>query len=239
MTAAAATPAPTLAPSIVHAEQAALLVRDTAMLGAGRGVALRPGDMLATRDGTLQLDAGGATLALGPHTRLFFRQGGEVVLLEGWLKLRGRAGQALAVNATLLRLTVADATAIVHATPAATEVFAESGELALEELDAGKAGRRLQLPGEQFAARSGRQPARVTARPAAPFLAAMPPGFRDQLVPIAAGPVAQPKHERRATYAELAPWLARQPALRQQVQRRFEPPRPARAARTTPSHSQP
>lgn len=228
--AAAATPAP----NIVHAEQSALLVRDTGMFSAGRGVALRAGDLLDSRDGALQLDIGGAAIAIGPGTRLFFRQGGEVVLLEGWLKVRGNAARPLAVNATLVRLHVADATAIVHATPTATEVFAEAGEVALEELDGGKAGRRLKLASEQFAARSSAQPLRIAARPAAPFLAGLPPAFRDLLVPLPQGPAAQPRHERRATYAELAPWLARQPALRQQVRHRFDPPRPPRAAVPTP-----
>lgn len=225
------------AAGIVHAEQAALLVRDTGMFSAGRGVALRPGDLLDSRDGTIQLALGDAAVALGPGTRLFFRQGGEVVLLSGWLKAGGGATRPLAINATLLRFDVRDATAIVHATPAAAEIFAESGDLALEELDAGKAGRKVKLPREQFAVRSGAQATRVQARPAAPFLAGMPPGFRDLLVPLTQGPAALPKRERRATYAELAPWLAHQPALRQQVQRRFEPPRPARAAPATPAQS--
>jgi len=231
--AAAATPV--AAPGIVHAEQVVLLVRDTGMYNAGRGVAWRAGDLLDSRDGTVQLDIGGAAISLGPGTRLFFRQTAEVVLLQGWLKVRGSATRALAVNATLLRFDAAGATAIVHATPGATEVFAETGELALHELNAGKPGRKLKLPGEQFAVRSGAQPLRVLARPAAPFLAAMPPGFRDLLVPLAQGPAVLPKRERRAEYAELAPWLAHQPALRQQVQRRFEPPRPRRAA-ASPSH---
>lgn len=72
--AAAAAPTPL---SISFAEQPARLVRDKSLYRAGRGVVLQSDDMLESGDGVLQVDAGGATIALGPASRIFVRSGGE------------------------------------------------------------------------------------------------------------------------------------------------------------------
>lgn len=226
---AAAPAAPTLA--ITFAEQSARLVRDTALYRAGRGVVLRPGDMLESGGGAIQFAAGAATLALGPASRLFVKNGGELVLLDGWLKLHARAGQAVTVATANLQLAGAGSTVTLRAAGAASELFAESGEVLVHELNAGKRKRSAAVPHEHFAVRSGALPLRLADRPPPAFLAAMPRSFRDELValPAPAAPVA-PRHERPATFAELAPWLAAHPALRQQLQMRFDPPRTARPA---------
>lgn len=225
----AAVPAPVLA--ITFAEQSARLVRDTAIHRAGRGVVLRANDMLESGSGAIQFEAGGATLALGPASRVFVKNGGELVLLDGWLKLHGRADRAFTVATSNLQLASAGSTVTLHAAGAASELFAESGEVLVHELDGGKRKRSAGVPHEHFAVRSGALPLRLADRPPPAFLAAMPRSFRDDLVALPAGgaPIA-PHHERPATFAELAPWLAAHPTLRRQVQMRFDPPRAARSA---------
>lgn len=234
---AAAAPA---AVTISYAEQPLRLVRDTSFYSAGRGVALRGNDILASNAGVVQFDAGGSTVALGPASRVWVKGDDELVLLEGWLKVRGHPRRPMSVGTALLRVTSAGATATLHAAAGAAEVFAESGDLPVDTLMAGKAARSTTLPSEQFAVASYNKPLRVAARPSAAFLAAMPASFRDVLVPVAfKGAAMAPSRERAATYAELAPWLSGQPGLRQAVQRRFEPPRTRRSAPVRPSTDQP
>lgn len=226
-----AAPGGPAAATITYSEQPVRLVRDTAIYSAGRGVALQADDMLETGKGTIQLGAGRSTVAIGPLSRVYIRSGSELVLLEGWLKVKARAGAPVGVATSVLQLGGDDATAMLHAVSTTTEVFAESGALAVQELRAGRPGPRKSIPGEQFGVRSGAQPLRLAGRPPAAFLAAMPESFRDALVPIAAPAVpAAPRRERAAGFAELAGWLDGQPALRRQLQRRFAPPRPTRSA---------
>jgi hypothetical protein len=216
--------------AITFAEGAPRLVRDKDIYRAGRGVVLRANDMLESGAGALQLGAGSATIALGPVSKVFIRSGSELVLLDGWLKLRADAQQPFTVVANRLRLASAGATITVHVSADATELFAESGDVLVEEQGAGKARRSTKIPHEQFAVRAGALPLRLAARPPAPFLAAMPPGFRDETVALAAPAPVAPRFERAATFAELAPWLAAQASLRRQLQARFDPPRPPRRA---------
>ena len=218
--------------AITFAEGAPRLARDKGFYRAGRGVVLRANDMLEAGAGALQLGAGGATIALGPASKVFIRNGGELVLLGGWLKLRADAKHPFTVVTNTLRLSGAGTTVTLHVAPEATGLFAESGDVLVEEPGPGKAGRATKVPHERFAVRAGALPLRLAARPPAAFLAAMPPGFRDETVALAAPAPAAPKRERAATFAELAPWLADQPFLRRQLQARFEPPRPPR--RLTP-----
>ena len=218
--------------SITFAEQPARLVRGKSLYRVGRGTGLQPDDMLESGSGAIQLDAGGATLAIGPATRIWIRSGSELVLLDGWLKLQGRRGRAMTVSTSNLVLSGGAASLTLQASGAATAVFAEAGDVPVRELDAGKARRAVTVAPEQFAARSGGQPLRQAARPPPDFLAAMPRDLRDVLVPLPANAIAAlPRPERTPGFAELAPWVAGHGALRRQLQRRFEP---APAARVLP-----
>lgn len=214
--------------TITYAEQPVRLLRDTTLFSAARGAPLLDGDLLVSNGGVTQLDADGLTIALGPASRVVVRQRGELVLLEGWLKVQARAAGALHIVAGPLVVDGAGATAILRVGSGGAEVFAEAGELTLAE---GGAARRVRLSGEQFALRAGKQPLRVVGRAPASFVDAMPAGFQDQLVALAPAPAAAPRRERGATWPEVAPWLAGQPALRRQVAHRFHPPAAARTTR--------
>ena len=230
---AAPTPVPATAStavSITFAEQPARLVRGKSLYRVGRDTGLQPDDMLESGSGAIQLDAGGATLAIGPATRIWIRSGSDIVLLDGWLKLQGRGGRAMTVSSSNLSLTGSAASLTVQASGAATALFVEAGTVPVRELDGGKARRAVTVAPEQFASRSGAQPLRLAARPPPDFLAALPRDLRDALVPLPANaPAMLPRPERTVGFAELAPSVAGHGALRQQLQRRFEPSRPARA----------
>jgi hypothetical protein len=235
--AAHAAPAPVPSTvSIAFAEQPARLVRGKSLYRVGRGTGLQPDDMLESGSGTIQLDAGGATLAIGPATRIWIRNGSDIVLLDGWLKLQGRGGRTMTVSSSNLSLTASASSLTMQASGAATALFAEAGTVPVRELDAGKARRAVTVAAEQFASRSGTQPLRLAARPPPDFLAALPRDLRDVLVALpVTGPAVVPRPERALSLAELAPWVVGHGALREQLQRRFTPPRPARAAPATPS----
>ena len=220
---------------ITFAEAPVHLWRDTGRLIAGRGTALQANDLVDTGAGTIQLAAGGSTIALGPDSQLFVKGGAELVLLKGWLKVRGAAAQGVRLATAQLQFDSTGATVTLHAAPDGAELFAESGEVQVTELAAGRAQRATRLPGEQFGAKSGALPLKVASHPPRVFLAAMPRVFFDALVTVAAtGPAVAPKRERAATFDELAPLLADHPALLQQVQRRFQsaPPRAAKGRLT-------
>lgn len=225
--AAAAAPKRATAPiAITYAEQPLRLLRDTTLFTASRGVHLAPDDLIETGTGNVQLDVGGATVALGPSSRLLLRDG-ELVLLNGWMKLRASAaGNALTVTTAAARFAGTGAgILVVRAAPGLVEVFAETGELAVTELAGSKAQRQFKLPAEQFGARTGAAPFKLLARPPAAFLAAMPPVFLDAMVALSLkGPPTPPKPDRAAVFTDVAPWVAEQPALRQMLQRRFQPP---------------
>lgn len=211
--------------SIAYAEQAVRLARSGALFSAGAGAALQANDMLEAGAGATQLDAAGSTIAIGPGTRLFIKSPSELVLLQGWVKLRGAADKGTRLTTANLQFDGSGATTTVHAAAALSELFVESGALTVAEIDGGKIGKSVKLAREQYGARSGAEPFKSIAPPPKPFMATMPRAFMDALVTLAnKAPAVAPKREREVTFEELAPWLASQPALRQQLQRRMQPP---------------
>lgn len=217
---------------ITFTEQPVRLARGTSMYSAVRGAVLLANDLVDTGKSTLQLDAGGSTVALGPDSRVFIRNGAELVLLQGWMKVHGAPSRGPRLATAALQFDSTGASVTLHALPGTTELFAESGDLQVTELAPGKAGRTIRVPREQYAVTNGAQPLKLAAHPPQAYLAGMPRAFLDALVPVAVqGPPVPPRFEHAATLAELAPWLTEQPALRQQVQRRFQPDRPVKAPR--------
>lgn len=231
----AAAAAPSAMPmAITYTEQPVDVSRDTAMYKAGRGAALQSDDLITSAAGTVLLDAGGTTVALGPASAVFIRDG-ELVLLKGWLKVSGNPARTLLLTTPGLQFDSAGVAATLHVAPGSTELFSESASLTVTELPAARPPRSVKVAREQFGVRSGVLPLKLAARPPAGFLAGMPRTFLDPLVPLAAkGPGVPPKRDRAATYAELAPLLAEQTGLRQQLQARFAPPRPKRAVAPRP-----
>jgi hypothetical protein len=219
-------PAPT---AISFAEQPVRLFRERAFYIASRGVRLQDGDIIETGAAGIQLAGGSATIALGPASRVAFKLGArpfELILLDGWLKIH--ASEPAIVSAAGVRLDAAASSVIVHANADKIELFVESGAPAVDEIQGGKMLRHTTLMREQYAVRTEKEPLKPLPRAPKDFLAAMPPVFADQLVPVALkGPPPVPKLERQAAFADVAPWLATEPALKQLIQRRYAPRKPA------------
>jgi hypothetical protein len=222
--------------SISYAEQPVRLLRDKGFCLAGRGAPLQTGDIVESGAAVLQLDGGDATVALGPASRMHVSTGAKgnyYLLLAGWMKVHAyptKDPTSTTVGAAGTRIPAVGSSIILHASPGKTELFVESGEPRVEEIPVGKGVRRTTVAREQYAVRSAGQPLKVAPRAPREFLAAMPPAFFDALVPVAAKgtPIAL-KLERPASFAEIEPWLADQPELRQAIHRRFFPPKPAPA----------
>lgn len=223
---ARAAPTPT---AISFAEQPVRLFRERAFYLAGRGVQLKDGDVIESGVSGIQLAAGSATIALGPASRVAFRLGArafELILLDGWLKID--ASGPVLVSAAGLRLNAAGSSVIVHAGAEKIELFVETGAPSVDHIEGGKVLRHTALAREQYAVRAAREPLKSLPRPPKDFLAAMPPAFADLLVAVALkGPPPLPKLERQATFADVAPWFATEPALRQLIQRRYASRKPS------------
>ena len=213
--------------TISYAEQPVRLLRDTSFYLASRGAQLQAGDIVESGAGGIQLEArNSATIALGPASRICFKAG-EPTLLDGWMKIQAPAGTALKVGAGGLAIGTVGGSVILHAATAKTELFVETGDPSVAEMEGAKALRTTRIPREQYAMRTPNQPLKLLPRPPQEFLAGMPAAFQDTLMPVAVrGPAPAPKLERRAVFAEVAPWLAGEPALHQSIYRRFNPPKP-------------
>jgi hypothetical protein len=211
--------------TISSAEQPVRLLRDTSFYLASRGAQLLAGDIVESGAGGIQLEArNAATIALGPASRICFKAG-EPILLEGWMKIQAPANAALKFGAVGLALNALGGSIILHAAVGKTELFVETGEAGVAEMEGAKAVRTTRIPREQYAVRVATQPLKLLPRPPKEFLAGMPAAFQDTLMPVAVkGPTPAPKLERRATFVEVAPWLAGDQALHQSIYRRFNPP---------------
>lgn len=175
--------------------------------------------------------SGGATLGLGPATRVLMdaRKGGPVVpfLLAGWVKYSpppgSRAGLAGVIRLPRIELTDIAGTVVVHAGSADTRVFSESADATVIGRDAGRAPVRLKAGQYRVLAADGRN--RLEPRPEAAFMGAMPVVFRDTLPSMLARvagrkPVLKPAPP--PTYTELESWLTLDdPMLRGRFAQRF------------------
>ncbi|HEX8604684.1 MAG TPA: hypothetical protein VF774_18700 [Pseudoduganella sp.] len=230
----AAPPAP--AAVLTMAEGPVRLIRGAVLYRAAAGIAVQADDILETAGGGAQVEAGPAILALGPATRLLLARlpgtasgGIEIALLEGWAKVAIKAGAAAAgqagarVMAPTLAVTLPAGVTIVRSQGANAAVFAEEGGQQLAPAG-GKPGAPVRLATEQYGTFVAGKP--FVGRPAADFLAALPPAFRDALAPAnvapKAGRVALVK-ERDAAFADVADWLRAPPPLRKGFVARFRP----------------
>ncbi|MGV7210375.1 hypothetical protein ACLB1G_21285 [Oxalobacteraceae bacterium A2-2] len=216
--------------TISFAEQPPRLLRGTSFYSATRGVHLENGDIVDTGAGGIQIEGvAGAILALGPSSRVYFKLTpgeSELQLLSGWLKVqpaRAPGGHPPTVISGAVKFS-SNASVIVHDDAGVIEVFVEDGDAAITESAIGKPPRTIRMAREQYAAGSPAAPFKVLARPSKEFLAGLPPPFLDRLVPVnLKGYAAEPKQDGPASYAQVLPWLTDVPALRQLLQRRFNP----------------
>jgi hypothetical protein len=210
------------------------VIRGIAVFQGVEGMRLHSGDIIESADGGFaQLElAGGLIVALGPSTRVYLKEktnSAELFLLNGWMKAEAGSNVGESRYASpLLGAASRNGTLVLHATPAAAELFAESGTISVGEVTPGGAwGHSSTAKGGQFLTRRTGKNVAVASRPDSTFLESMPRSFRDTLpsrLPHFAGKRAgEPKRDHEVTYSEIQPWLALAPSWRKGFVERFQP----------------
>ena len=217
----------------------AVVLREAREFAAAEGQALRAEDIVRSREGArlarIELE-GGTVLDLGPATELLLQPrafaapaelGTSVYLLRGWLKVttpaaKGAPGVALASPQVGVARMVGSV--VVHAAPQASLVFLETGRADVLDRTAAKPDTAHALgDGDAFAARTA-APAALLRRPPADLIAGLPRAFADTLPRRAArwqGRSVEPGALSVPRYADVAPWLHAEPALRESFVKRF------------------
>lgn len=225
--------------AITILEGQALLYRGTGRLHAAEGVRLVPGDIVETAPATfVQLELADQSVAqFGPATRVMFSGSGPrqkperwMHVLDGWVKLIRAKQEAAPTPGFELRSPFFDippspSVVVLHATSGGAELFLESGGVRLAERQrAGSETAALTLKAGDYYQRKFPARGTVTAAASPPFAADMPRSFRDSL-PLRIDRFREravpPKDAPAFAYADVAPWLQSEPAIRRPLMQRW------------------
>jgi len=210
------------------------VIRGTTVLRGAEGVRLHRGDIAESSSaGFVQVELpGGAVVALGPSTRVFFfshaAKSTELVILGGWLKgeINPNAGTHRYAS-PLLAATTRDGTFVLHASGDAAEIFVESGSAGIGQVSPeGTVGTSGAARPGQFFSRQAGQSVNSYPRPSSVFLESMPRPFRDTLpsrLSRFSGRPPEPKRDHEVTYSEVQPWLTMGQSWRKGFIERFQP----------------
>ena len=204
-------------------EGGATLIRQTTRYALAESVALNEQDIIETAPGAfVQIELpGGVLVGIGESTRLMLRprvgKGGlaapPLYLLQGWLKTS--TSGAFGYASPAFELATQAGSTVVYTTGAQYDIFVESGSAKLTVRDTPPT--ISQLAGGDFAQRREGATPTVARRAAPEFLARVPRQFRDRL-PARGEQFAKrnvaPKPIGEIAYADVAPWLRTEPALR-------------------------
>lgn len=166
--------------------------------------------------------ADGVILDLGPDSRALIapkfsgeraRQASRLHLLRGTAKLT--VPKPLAPSAGSFTVPGTDVTSVARAAVFAVQgtelqVFAESGEVNLQERRAGKVAGKATVRNSEFYSRTADGKASTTPRPTGPFIQKLPRAFMDTLPSRAAAFASRdvpPRPLAEIGYAEAEPWL--------------------------------
>lgn len=209
--------------TVTLAEDESVLIDGNRGLVPAAGVRLRHSDIIQTGAKALvQLETDdGVVLELGPATRFLadlpYRRGEEPVigphyLLRGWIKFtvpKRAEGLPHRVNTPFFDLVITTGIAVMQITADTGQFFMESGEGIVVEPSGHTTARVVVRAGRSYSRKAG-QKGTLADRPAAAFIQAMPPAFRDTLPPRLATLKVRdvtPKPGPDFTYAEVADWL--------------------------------
>ena len=201
----------------------AVVLRDSAKLGAVEGLALESGDILVTGTQTRLLRIeypNGLALALGPESQALLDphlDAETAYVLAGWAKLNVPKGVAAALGGPGLEIGATGGSAAVVALQASAQrVFAETGPLDVKSRPAGAAALSLATGQMVTLDGAGAKP-EVSPRPTPALVQAMPRAFMDSLPSRAAafkGKDVAPKALGAIAYPDAQPWIDAEPALR-------------------------
>ncbi len=213
-------------PGISATDAPVRIIRGATVFKAGAGVGVQNDDIVETAAGAAQIEASpDLMIALAPETRIYLKgiQGSaparsEITVLSGWIKVANKvtgANGQVSILSPRLQVGLGNGASVVHAAAARDELF--PGKRTAPDLKVGREQYLLQLDG---------QAAKVLPRVPRDFVTAMPLAFRD---PLAAAPdrskgvKALAVKEREADYADVAPWLKSNLALKKSLVKRFMP----------------
>lgn len=210
-----------------------VLIRQTTRLVVKPGAQLLAHDLIETASSaaiTRIEFVDGAVVDLGPGTRVMLAPGSSAApksrlarlyALDGWAKVsavpasEGSKNQVISAGIALSGIS---GNAVVSVQGKSSQVFAESGSLAVAENTAGKAMPPVVLKSGSFYAKSGGEKARVSANPAATFLTTVPKSFLDPIPQRASVFKDRPPPAMKAlgelSYAQASPWLNSEPVIR-------------------------
>ena len=228
-------------PIVTILDGEATLVRGAQRFVLAEGMRLRSDDILHTAAGArlVRLELGdGAVLDLGPDTRLMLAPRGQrtAYLSQGWAKLASAKGGDGAIGTPRLALSSLEGTAVLRVAADHTVAYLERGLVQWQDRRDVAANTTTGLREGHAAVLRGTEAAVVAPRPPADWLKDLPRSFADSLPQRAAlfqAKSVEPSSPGRPGYAELAPWLHAEPAVRQGLVQRFLPlaqDKPFRAA---------
>lgn len=208
------------------------LIRQSSRITLVEGLALQAEDIVETAAGAfVQIELpNGVLLGLGEHSRLMLRPrmprdasgaAPQAYLLGGWLKISMPGGRSAS---TLYRLPDVDvwaaaATVVLRLdapATAETAVFVENGSVKLSPRQSGSAG-AVTVQAGQYASTHEATRWSLAPRPPADFISRVPRVFLDTLPVMAeryAGQKIVAKPQAEVSYADVAPWLRAESALR-------------------------
>lgn len=215
--------APLATTTIVDGE--AQLVRDATRHAVGEGVRLAKDDIVETTAKTrfVRIEfADGVIVDLGPESRALLapkfsgeraRQPSRFHLLRGTAKLS--VPKPLAPAAGAFTVPGVDVTGVARSAVFAVQgqelqVFAESGEVTLQERRAGRVAGKATVKNSEFYSRGADGKATTAPRPSGPFIQKLPRAFMDTLPSRAAAFANRdvaPKPLADIGYAEAEPWI--------------------------------
>ncbi|MFO1270260.1 MAG: hypothetical protein U1F50_01015 [Rubrivivax sp.] len=216
------------------------LLRDTERFAGAEGLRVRADDIVVTGEKTrlvrIEL-ADGKVLDLGPATQVMLQpralardpeRPATAYLAAGWLKLAAPANQTAPAVLAGPRLDAVGVggTVIAHAAPDLAWLFVESGVAeAVLHADGHRAAPQAMRDADSLLQRGAAAP-ESGRLPPAEMLAQMPRPFTDTLPRRAARLADQAFDAAKgspASYADVAPWLNGEPALRGAFVHRFTP----------------
>lgn len=229
--------------TVTITEGEAQLVRQAQRHAAVEGLRVQDEDIVRTGSQTrlLRLElADGTALDLGPDTELMLQpraagrlgeRASTLYLARGWLKVSSAKDAVAGIASAHADLRQLTGTAVLRVAPEATMVFVESGQANVAEA---QATQDVALADGDAFVRRGRDAASIARRPPADLLQGLPRAFADSLPRRAtrfqARP-AEPGAGEPVTYADVAPWIDGEPALRALAVARFAPRSTDRAFR--------
>jgi hypothetical protein len=203
----------------------AVLVRGATRHALAEGVRLAKDDIVETtaKARFMRIEfADGVIVDLGPESKLllaprFSGDRGKLAprlhLLQGAIKLSMPKTLSPAFGSFTLPghdVTGVARSAVFLAQGGGLQVFAESGEVALQERRAGKAAGKTVVRASEFFSRSADGKAGTAPRPTGPFIQALPRAFLDTLPARAAAFASRdvaPRPLGEVSYAEAEPWV--------------------------------